>query len=75
MLERHLRKAYARILSDRALTDRSGCVSPSMLLELAVGRISGEPRLELLDHVMRCGACLREFELLRAIHLGRAELP
>jgi hypothetical protein len=71
--KQQLREAYARILSDRALTDRSGCLSPSKLLDLAVGRVSGNERPEHLDHVMGCGACLREFELLRAIHLGRPE--
>lgn len=75
MLNRQLREAYAKILSDRALADRSGCIPPPKLHDLAVGRVSGDERLKLLDHVMGCGACLREYELLRAIHLGRAKMP
>ena len=47
--------------------DRAGCVSPEQLVALVDGRVPEIKRLELLDHVMACSRCRREFELLKAI--------
>jgi hypothetical protein len=47
--------------------DRSGCVAPDDLQALASGGVPERDRLRLLDHVMACGACRGEFELLRSI--------
>lgn len=61
-----LQHAYRELLAARAPAAREGCPAPEALLAL-VEREGGEAeRLGTLDHVMRCGACLPELELLRA---------
>jgi hypothetical protein len=66
-----LREVYEQIASRRAAGKRTHCIPPDDLLALAERRITGSRRLEMLDHVMRCGACREEFELLRAIREAR----
>jgi len=65
--EKRLRDLYDRMLDTRDATDRMRCSSPESLL--AVVRRDGPEgeRLATLDHVMACGDCARELELLRAI--------
>jgi hypothetical protein len=54
-------------MTRRDAGERAGCVPPEKLHDLVEGRGSEAERLELLDHVMACNACHKEFELLRAI--------
>ncbi len=58
---------YARAVAARSGGDRSGCPSPEELVALAVGRLPGRDRLRMLDHVMSCAACGREYALLDAV--------
>ena len=67
-----LRKAYERALDARRVTGREACVSPEAMLSLLRREGSEEQRLERLDHVMGCGACRSEFELLRSIEQAGA---
>jgi hypothetical protein len=69
--DERLREAYERILARRAAVNRIHCVSPDELLELAEHRLATSRRLEVLDHVMGCGACREEFQLLHAIQEAR----
>jgi len=66
-----LREAYEQIVSRRTAGERTHCIPPDDLLALAKGRLATSRRPEVLDHVMRCRACLDEFELLRAIRKAR----
>ena len=67
-----LREAYQRALDARRVTGREACVSPEAMLSLLRREGSEEQRLEALDHVMGCGACRSEFELLRSIEQAGA---
>jgi hypothetical protein len=62
-----LREAYQRALEAHRVSGREACVAPEAMLSLLRREGREEPRLEALDHVMRCGACRSEFELLRSI--------
>ena len=62
-----LREAYQRALDARRVSGREACVSPEAMLSLLRREGTEEQRLEVLDHVMACGPCRSEFELLRAI--------
>jgi len=73
MTDDHLRQAYARATALRNDPERANCPSPEALLELAGRDGSEERRLRTLDHVMACPDCRQEFELLRAIELGRRD--
>ncbi len=68
MSEDQLRKAYSVIVSRRGRDGRAECVPAEQLLAVVEERNSDGTPLELLDHVMGCGACREEFELLRAIY-------
>jgi hypothetical protein len=59
-----LQELYRGAMSSRA---PGACVSPEDLLALLRREGAEDRRLVLLDHVMGCQACHREFELLRAI--------
>lgn len=62
MTDERLRELYAHAMGTRA-----GCISPGEMLAL-IQRQGGEQyRLGLLDHVMACAECRREFDLLRAV--------
>src|SRR5262250_222226 len=67
-----LREAYQRALDARRVTGREACVAPEAMLSLLRREGSEEQRLEALDHVMGCGACRSEFELLRSIEQAGA---
>src|SRR5262249_47473532 len=62
-----LRAAYQRALEARRGSGREPCVSPEAMLSLLRREGAEEQRLEVLDHVMGCGPCSSEFELLRSI--------
>jgi len=61
-----LQELYAQALARRGEA-AEGCVPPEELLALVRKEGSEERRLQVLDHVMGCQACHREFELLRAL--------
>lgn len=65
--DKQLRELYDRLLEARADEGRALCVSPERMLAVIRRAGSEEDRLSALDHVMSCGACAREFELVRAI--------
>jgi len=65
--EEGLREAYQRALDARRLSGRERCVAPEAMLSLLRQEGSEDQRLEVLDHVMGCGECRAEFELLRAM--------
>lgn len=73
MSDESLRELYARALATRDATERSACPAPEAMLALIRREGSEEQRLALLDHVMACSACAREFELLRAIEQAGAK--
>lgn len=62
-----LEELYAQALARRSSATASACVSPEDLLALVRREGTEEHRLEVLDHVMGCQECHREFDLLRAI--------
>ena len=62
-----LRAAYQQALDARRVVARERCVTPEAMLALLRREGSEEQRLEVLDHVMSCGACSSELELLRSI--------
>jgi hypothetical protein len=66
-----LEELYGRAMKRRK-DAAGGCVSPEELLALVRSQGSERRRLEVLDHVMGCEACHREFELLRAFELAGA---
>jgi len=61
--EPQLRTLYSRKLEDRG-TGRERCVSPEHLAALVLRRGPERRRLVTLDHVMACGPCRADFELL-----------
>jgi hypothetical protein len=67
MSDAALREAYQRALDARRAGGREPCPSPEAMLSLLRREGPEEQRLETLDHVMGCGACRPEFELLRSI--------
>lgn len=67
-----LRALYGRALALRGGGRSDGaatvsCVAPEDILALVRRELPEERRLEVLDHVMACDACRREFDLLRAV--------
>jgi hypothetical protein len=72
MSDEALREAYQRALEARRGGGRERCPSPEAMLSLLRREGTEEQRLETLDHVMGCGACRPEFELLRAIEQAGA---
>ena len=67
-----LREAYLRTLAARRVSGREPCVAPERMLSLLRREGAEQQRLEALDHVMGCGACRSEFELLRSIEQAGA---
>ena len=74
MTEARLRELYALALATRDGGARERCVSPEAMLALVRREGSEAARSETLDHVMSCGACRREFDMLRAIELAGEEV-
>jgi hypothetical protein len=70
-----LQELYAQALARRGKQiDATRCVSPEDLLALVTRQGAEEHRLEVLDHVMSCAECRREFELLQAIEAAGAAM-
>lgn len=67
-----LREAYRRALEARRVSGPETCMAPETMLSLLRREGTEEQRLEVLDHVMGCGACRSEFELLRSIEQAGA---
>jgi len=65
-----LEEIYAQAMARRR--DALDCVSPEEILALIRREGAEARRLEVLDHVMSCQACHREFELLRALESAGA---
>src|SRR5215208_1442587 len=65
MSDTRLQELYARALDRRS--GGANCVTPEELLALVRSDGREEQRLRVLDHVMSCAECRREFELLRAL--------
>src|SRR5262245_40539751 len=67
LTDARLRELYLRALAHRGARGREQCVAPEAML--AVVRRAGPEaeRLATLDHVMGCGACRPELDLLRSI--------
>jgi hypothetical protein len=72
--EDQLRSAYSRQLAERTPVSRTECASPDDLVALVERRGDEDARLRTLDHVMSCGACRPEFELLRSATRASGEL-
>ena len=66
-----LEEIYAQAMARRG--EAQTCVSPEELLGLIRREGTEAHRLEVLDHVMSCQACHREFELLRALENAGAQ--
>jgi len=64
-----LRELYGRALvrSGGATGATASCVAPEDILALVRRELPEERRLEVLDHVMACDDCRREFDLFRAL--------
>lgn len=73
MNDERLRRAYAELVARDTRTDRVECPPPESLLALVERHGSEDERLRILDHVMGCGLCRPELELLRAA--GAAHPP
>jgi len=70
-----LQDLYSQALARRNAAP-GACVSPDDLLALVRHQGPEARRLEVLDHVMGCRECHREFELLRALEVaGRGGQP
>lgn len=69
MTDDALRRAYREGLAGQAT--RTDCPTPEALAALVAGDGDEEARLAVLDHVMSCAACHRDFELLRAVEHAR----
>lgn len=67
MNEEQMRLRYQEALAMRRPATRDACPEPAEIASLAAGDGPEARRLALLDHVMSCAACRREFDLLRAV--------
>ena len=65
--DEELRAAYGEWSRPPEEPGRAGCPEPENILRLVEGTGSEEERLPILDHVMQCQACRREFDVLRAL--------
>lgn len=66
MTDDELRQAYQTGVGPAA-EPRARCPSPDAIAALVNRQGSEADRLALLDHVMSCGGCRRDFELLRSV--------
>jgi hypothetical protein len=73
MTDEALRRAYQAGVSVRKQGQE--CPSPEALHGLVNREGDEATRLAVLDHVMRCAACRRDFELLRAVHVASRTRP
>jgi hypothetical protein len=67
MTNPRLAALYAQAVAARSGGDREGCPPPEDLEALAARGLPAADRLRLLDHVMSCGSCGREYALLDAV--------
>jgi hypothetical protein len=67
MNDQRLRDLYQHAVATRTAATRADCPDADVLLALVRREGTEEDRLRTLDHVMSCGECMRELELLRAI--------
>jgi len=76
LTDARLRELYLRAFAKgRGGGGRTKCVAPEAILAM-LRREGPEPeRLEALDHVMACGQCRPEYELLRSIEQAEADRP
>jgi len=72
--DERLRLAYGTTLERRPDGSRPSHPEPEALVALAERSGSEAARLEVLDHVMACGECRRELDLVRA-SLSAAGIP
>ena len=68
-----LRELYERRLGAPDAGRRQRCASPEDMLALVRREGTEEERLATLDHVMSCGECIGEFELLRSLERAGVE--
>jgi hypothetical protein len=69
MTDEGLRRAYQAGTSADPM-GRRGCPDAEAISALVEREGKEDHRLALLDHVMTCSACRRDFELLRAVHVA-----
>lgn len=67
MKDAELTARYRELMARRSAGDRSECIPPEGLLELAERTGPDAERVRLLNHVMACEACRQEYELLLAL--------
>lgn len=67
MTDERLRELYQHAVDARTSGPRAECPAPERILALVRREGDEQARLRTLDHVMSCGDCMRELELLRAI--------
>jgi hypothetical protein len=72
--DERLRLAYGAALENRGRAGHGSHLEPEALVALAERKGSEAVRLEMLDHVMACGTCRRELDLVRA-SLTAAGMP
>jgi hypothetical protein len=71
--DQQLRAIYADVMTSRSRSRPSGCPEPEAILALVRREGPEDTRLATLDHVMSCGDCRSEFDLVRSIELAGAE--
>ena len=67
MNESEIQRLYQAAIAE---LPRDVCVDEQQLLALVQQSGPEKQRLDILDHVMACEACRKEFELLRAINVS-----
>jgi len=72
--DEQLRLAYRASLEARAHASQGSHPKPEALVAVAERSGSEAVRLEVLDHIMSCGTCSRELDLIRA-SLAAAGMP
>jgi hypothetical protein len=71
--DQQLRAIYADVMTSRSRSRPSACPEPEAILALVRREGPEDTRLATLDHVMSCGDCRSEFDLVRSIELAGAE--
>jgi hypothetical protein len=74
MKDRDLEETYARLLERDAPRDRDACPTPEEMRDLVERSGPEAERLRVLDHVMACAHCRREFDLLRTVASARSRI-
>jgi hypothetical protein len=62
-----LKMAYKSHIQRYIPLSREGCPSEGSILGVFEGTLSPEKKEEIIDHVVKCAYCLREFELFLAL--------